>query len=138
MNSFGLWVDRYLVPIAVALSLVASAALVAESYIVGALSNPVSAVAAATMLVLSAASLALIPKHISRGGLYTDFVKLLFLTWIAVAINTVPGLVIPNAPLPPLWVRVVFALLPAAHVAHMMKLDEKLKHRVEEITSKRI
>jgi len=138
MNRFGLWVDRYLVLVAVALSLVLSVATAVEAYIVGTLLNPAAAASVAAMLALSAVSLALTPKHISRGGLYTDFAKLLLSTCLAIYINAAPGLVIPDYPSPPLWVRIVFALLPVAHAAHMMKLDEKLKHRIEEITSKRI
>jgi len=138
MNRLGLWIDRYLVPVAAVLSLAVSVALVVASYTAGALSNPVTAVAVASMLILSAASLALTPKHISRGGLYTDFVKLLYFIWVAIVINTVPGIIISDTPPLPLWIRIVFALLPAVHIAWMMKLDEKLKHRIEEITSKRI
>jgi len=136
MNRFSLWIDRYLVPIATVLSLAVSIALAVETYTAGALLNPVAAVVVAAMLVLSVASLALIPRHVSRGKLYTDLVKLLFFTWIAIVINAVPGIVIPDAPPLPLWIRAVFALLPAVHIAWMMKLDEKLKHRIEEITPK--
>jgi len=138
MNSFGLWVDRYLVPVAVALSLVLSVTTAVEAYIVGTLLNPAAAASVAAMLALSAASLALIPKHISRRGPYTDFVKLLLSTCLAIYINAAPGLVIPDYPSLPLWVRIVFALLPVAHAAHMMKLDEKLKHRIDRVASKRI
>lgn len=138
MSRLGLWIDRYLVPVAAVLSLAVSVALVAASYTAGALLNPVAAVAAAAMLVLSVASLALIPRHVSRGKLYTDLVKLLFFTWIAIVKNAVPGIVIPDAPPLPLWIRIVFALLPAAYVAHMMKLGERFKYRIDRMTSKRI
>ncbi|ADM27155.1 hypothetical protein Igag_0309 [Ignisphaera aggregans DSM 17230] len=122
MSRLGLWIDRYLVPVAVALSLAVSVALVVASYTAGTLSNPVAAVAAAVILVLSVASLALIPRHVSRGKLYTDLVKLLYFTWIAIVINAVPGIVISDAPPLPLWIRIVFALLPAAPIAKMIKL----------------
>jgi len=131
MNRYSLWIDRYLVPVAAVLSLAASVVVVVESYTVGALLNPVAAVVAAVMLVLSSASLALIPRHVSRGKLYTDLVKLLFFTWIAIVKNAVPGIVIPDAPPLPLWIRIVFALLPAAYVAHMMKLGERSKYRID-------
>jgi len=138
MNRFSLWIDRYLFPAATALSLAFSVALAVEAYTAGTLSNPVVAVSVAAMLTLSAISLALVPKYISRGRPYTDFTKLLFSTWLAININTMPGIVISDTPPLPLWIRIVFALLPATYVAHMMKLDERLKHRIEEITSKRI
>jgi len=138
MSRLGLRVDRYLVPVATVLGLVLSVMSAVEAYIVGTLLNPVAAASVAAMLALSAVSLAIMPKHISRGGSYTDFAKLLLSTYLAIYFNTTPGLVIPDYPSPPLWVRIVFALLPVAHVAWMMKLNEKLKHRIEEITSKHI
>jgi len=138
MNRFSLWINRYLLTVATVLSLAVSIALAVTTYTVGALSNPIATASVVTMFVLSVVSLILLPKYINRGRLYTGFIKFLFTVWVAIAINTVPGIVIPDNPPLPLWIRIVFALLPIAHIAWMMKLGERLKHRIEEITSKHI
>jgi len=122
MNRFSLWINRYLLTVATVLSLAVSIALAVTTYTVGTLSNPIATASVVTMLVLSVVSLILLSKYINRGRLYTDFIKFLFTAWVAIAINTVPGTIISDTPPLPLWIRIVFALLPVAPIAKMIKL----------------